>query len=67
MYALDILIKRITDINKENEEYASSALATVNGALGNIKDSLSGKKTYGGKGQVKQGPQVSGNFVSKEA
>ncbi len=65
--ALDILIKRITDINKENEEYASSALATVNGALGNIKYSLSGKKTYGGKGQVKQGPQVSGNFVSKEA
>lgn len=65
--ALDILIKRITDINKENEEYANTALSTVNGALNNIKDSLSGKKTYGGKGQVKQGPQVAGNFVSKEA
>ncbi|MFV8256454.1 flagellar protein FlgN [Bdellovibrio bacteriovorus] len=65
--ALDILIKRITEINKDNEEYTKSALSTLNGALNNIKDTLSGKKTYGGKGQVKQGPQVAGNFVSKEA
>lgn len=65
--ALDILIKRITDINKENEEYAKSALGTLSGALNDIKDTLSGKKTYGGKGQYKTGPQVSGNFVSKEA
>jgi len=65
--ALDMLIKRITEINKDNEEYAKSALQTLSGALGEIKDTLSGKKTYGGKGQYKQGPQVSGNFVSKEA
>ncbi|NUN07325.1 MAG: flagellar protein FlgN, partial [Bdellovibrio sp.] len=65
--ALDILIKRITEINKDNEEYAKSALNTLNGALDEIKDTVSGKKTYGGKGQYKQGPQVSGNFVSKEA
>lgn len=65
--ALDMLIKRITDINKENEEYTKSALNTLNGALNDIKDTISGKKTYGGKGQYKQGPQVSGNFVSKEA
>lgn len=65
--ALDVLIKRITDINKENEEYAKSALGTLNGALNDVKDSLAGKKTYGGKGQYKTGPQVAGNFVSKEA
>lgn len=65
--ALDILIKRITDINRDNEEYAKSALSTLNGALDEIKDTLSGKKTYGGKGQYKTGPQVAGNFVSKEA
>lgn len=65
--ALDVLIKRITDINKENEEYAKSALGTLNGALNDVKDSLTGKKTYGGKGQYKTGPQVAGNFVSKEA
>ncbi|MGZ3802399.1 MAG: flagellar protein FlgN [Bdellovibrio sp.] len=65
--ALDMLIKRITEINKENEEYTKSALGTLNGALNDIKDTLSGKKTYGGKGQYKTGPQVAGNFVSKEA
>lgn len=65
--ALDMLIKRITDINKENEEYTKSALGTLNGALNDIKDTLTGKKTYGGKGQYKTGPQVAGNFVSKEA
>lgn len=65
--ALDILIKRITEINKENEEYTQSALNTLNGALTEIKDTLSGKKTYSGKGQYKTGPQVAGNFVSKEA
>ncbi|MGZ3771708.1 MAG: flagellar protein FlgN [Bdellovibrio sp.] len=65
--ALDMLIRRITEINKENEEYTKSALGTLNGALNDIKDTLSGKKTYGGKGQYKTGPQVAGNFVSKEA
>lgn len=65
--ALDLLIKRITDINKENEEYASSALGSLNGALNEVKETLQGKKTYGGKGQYKTGPQVAGNFVSKEA
>lgn len=65
--ALDILIQRITSINKENEEHTKSALKSLNGALDNIKDSLGGKKTYERKGQYKQGSQVSGNFVSKEA
>lgn len=65
--ALDMLIKRITELNKENEEYTKSALTTLNGALDDIKETLSGKKTYGGKGQYKTGHQVAGNFVSKEA
>lgn len=65
--ALDMLIKRITEINKENEEYANSALNTLNGAMNDIKETLTGKKTYERKGGYKTGPQVSGNFVSKEA
>lgn len=65
--ALDMLIKRITEINKENESYTQNALKTLNGALNEIKETLTGKKTYERKGQYKQGPQVSGNFVSKEA
>lgn len=65
--ALEVLVKRITGINKENESYAQSALQTLNGAMNNIKDTLSGKKTYEKKGQLKQGPHQAGNFVSKEA
>lgn len=65
--ALETLIARVSEINRDNEIYARKALDTLNGAMNNIKDSLSGKKTYGGKGQYKQGPQVAGNFVSKEA
>jgi len=64
--ALDLLIKRLSTLNKENEEVAQSALKNLNGALGNIKDTLSGKKTYGAKGQVQRGPEQAGHFVRKE-
>lgn len=64
--ALDMLIKRISELNKENAEYAESALKTLHGALENVKDTLGGKKTYEKKGQYKAGPQQAGNFVSKE-
>lgn len=65
--ALDMVIRRIQTLNKENETYAQSALKNLDGALGNIKDTLSGKKTYERKGQYKTGPETSGHFVSKEA
>lgn len=64
---LDMVIRRITEINKENEEYAKSALKTLNGALNEVKGTISGKSTYERKGQVKNGPHTAGNFVSKEA
>ncbi len=65
--ALDMLIKRIVEINKENEEYTKSALRTLGGALTDLKGTLSGgKKTYERKGQYKIGPDVTGNFVKKE-
>ncbi len=64
--ALDLLIRRLSTLNKENEEVAQSALKNLGGALNNIKDTLSGKKTYGGKGQVQRGPEQAGHFVSKE-
>jgi flagellar biosynthesis/type III secretory pathway chaperone len=64
--ALDLLIKRLSTLNKENEGVAQSALKNLGGALNNIKDTLSGKKTYGGKGQVQRGPEQAGHFVSKE-
>lgn len=64
---LEVMIHRIVSLNKENEEYAQAALKNLNGAMGEIKETISGKSTYEKKGQVRMGPQVSGNFVRKEA
>lgn len=64
---LEVMIGRIVSLNKENEEYAQAALKNLNGAMGEIKETISGKSTYEKKGQVRMGPQVSGNFVRKEA
>lgn len=64
---LEMVIKRIIEINKDNEELAQKAINTLNGTMNNIKETLSGKKTYEKKGTYKAGPESSGNFVSKEA
>ncbi|MFP5520145.1 MAG: flagellar protein FlgN [Bdellovibrionia bacterium] len=65
--ALEIVIKRIVELNKENEEYAQAALKNLAGAMGELRETITGKSTYERKGQYKMGPQVAGNFVSKEA
>ena len=64
---LELIIKRIIEINKDNEELAQKALNTLHGTMDNIKDTLTGKKTYEKKGTYRSGPESSGNFVSKEA
>lgn len=63
---LEMLLGRISSLNKENELYTQSAIRTLNGALNEVKDTLSGKKTYGQKGKMATGPERAGNFVSKE-
>lgn len=65
--ALEMLVGRISQMNKDNEAFAQAALNTLNGAIGEIKDSVSGKKTYGQKGKMTHGPDKAGNFVRKEA
>ena len=65
--ALELLTKRLIELNKENAIYAESALKTVNSAMQNIKDTLSGPKTYAKKGNYQQGFDQSGHLVSKEA
>lgn len=64
---LEMLVTRTAAINKENEDYANSALQTLNGAMGNIKETLAGKKTYARQGKMEYGPEKAGNFVRKEA
>lgn len=65
---LDLVVNRVAEINKENAQYAQSALKALNGAMDNIKDTLSPKKTYARQGTMERGGDASsGNFVSKEA
>lgn len=64
---LEMLVSRVTSINKENEAYAQSAVNALSGALTNVKETLSGKKTYARKGQMEYGPHKAGNFVKREA
>lgn len=64
--ALEVLFKRIPELNRENEEYAKSALKHLQGAMENVKDNFSGQKTYQRKGNVERGPDRAGHLVSKE-
>jgi len=65
---LDLIIRRVHEINKENETFAQSALSTLNGAMGQLKDTLAPKKTYGRNGKMASVTETAaGNFASKEA
>ncbi len=64
---LELLIKRITDFNTENETLAKNAIKALNGQMTEIKETITGKTSYEKKGQVKLGPSKAGNFVSREA
>lgn len=65
--ALEMVIKRLSEINKGNVVFAESALKTVNSALENFKEALTGpQKTYQQKGKYKQG-SGSGHLVKREA
>jgi hypothetical protein len=64
---LVLLIERVSEINKDNAQYTESVLKSLNLALGEVKTTLGGKKTYERKGKMNEGPNKAGNFVSKEA
>ncbi len=64
---LEILIKKIPELNKENEQYVQSALAHIKGAMNNVKETLSGPKTYKREGLKDKGAEQSGNLISREA
>lgn len=64
---LELIIRRVHEINKENETYTQSALTTLNGAMGELKETLAPKKTYDRKGKMAHGPDKAGNFARKEA
>lgn len=65
--ALEMILKRLAELNRENATYADSALKNVGNALNSLKETLMGQKTYQNKGKYQQNGDKSGHLVSKEA
>lgn len=65
--ALEMILKRLSEINKDNAFYAEAAVQNVSHALESIRETLMGQKTYQNKGKYQQGADKSGHLVSKEA
>lgn len=64
---LDLLIRRVKEINKRNEEMVQSALANITGAMNAIRDTLKEKPVYQKKGEISGSSTPSGRLVSREA
>lgn len=65
--ALEILIRKIPELNRENEQYVNSALSHINGAIENVKETLSGGVTYRREGYKEKSADSSGHLISREA
>lgn len=63
---LDLLLRRIQEFNRNNEDLVQSALTNVTGAMNAIKASVQEKPTYQKKGEV-EGVTKAGHLVSREA
>jgi len=63
---LELIIKRLGDINKSNEDLVKAALQNVSGAIESIKGTLQAKPTYGKKGALVTSPQNGEHLVSKD-
>lgn len=67
---LDLLVRRVAEVNKQNEELVQAALTNITGAMEAIRDGLKPKATtYGPKGNLGAGPkaELQPQIVSKEA
>lgn len=62
---LDLLLRRIQEFNRSNEDLVQSALHNVTGAMNAIKSSVQEKPTYQKKGEV-EGHMQSGHLVSRQ-
>jgi flagellar biosynthesis/type III secretory pathway chaperone len=62
---LDLLVKRVSEVNKSNEELVQAALRNITGAMDAIRDSVQEKPAYGRKGKM-AGSATGGNLVRKE-
>lgn len=64
---LELLVRRVADVNKQNEELVQAALSNITGAMEAIRDGLKPKPVYGKQGGVAQQKTEGGHLVSREA
>jgi hypothetical protein len=64
---LELLLKRVHELNQQNESLVQSALTTVTGAMDSIRDHVQERVTYEKKGSIDPGRGGSGRLVSREA
>jgi flagellar biosynthesis/type III secretory pathway chaperone len=63
---LDLLVRRVSEVNKQNEELVQAALNNITGAMDAIRDTLQEKPAYGRKGTMSALKNEGGNLVRKE-
>lgn len=64
---LELLMKRVSEVNRQNEELVQAALKNITGAMEAIKTDLQPKATYARQGQLASPVDSGGHLVSKEA
>jgi len=64
---LELLIRRVAEVNKQNEELVQAALHNITGAMEAIRDGLKPKPVYARQGQIAQQKTDGGQIVSREA
>lgn len=63
---LELLLRRVQEYNRQNEQLVQSALTNITGAMKAIKGTLEAKPTYQKKGEI-EGVAHNGQLVSREA
>jgi flagellar biosynthesis/type III secretory pathway chaperone len=64
---LELLVKRVSEVNKQNEELVQAALSNITGAMDAIRNGLKPKPVYARKGQIADAKADGGQLVSREA
>jgi flagellar biosynthesis/type III secretory pathway chaperone len=65
--ALELLVKRVAEVNKQNEELVQAALNNITGAMDAIRDGLKPKPTYARQGSMAPSKSDGPHLVSREA
>jgi flagellar biosynthesis/type III secretory pathway chaperone len=65
---LDLLVKRVSEVNKGNEDLVQQALKNISGAMEAIREELSPKATYSRTGATPASarPDSAGHLVSRD-